>query len=67
VITYAWGEKSMAFQHCSKCGCATHYTSTESDGGELTAINIRMAPTSITDSIPVRDFDGAVTWKYVDE
>jgi hypothetical protein len=67
VITYAWGEKSITFHHCSKCGCATHYTTTESDSSELTAINIRMAPASITDSIPVRDFDGAVSWKYVDE
>jgi hypothetical protein len=67
MIIYSWGEKSIEFHHCGKCGCSTHYTATESKGSDLIAINIRMAPASVTSSIPVRHFDGAVTWKYVDE
>ena len=67
VIIYSWGEKSIEYHHCSKCGCSTHYTATESNGSDLIAINIRMAPATVTDSIPVRYFDGAVTWQYVDE
>jgi len=67
MIIYSWGEKSIEYHHCSKCGCSTHYTATEANGSDLVAINIRMATPAVTDSIPVRYFDGAVTWQYIDE
>lgn len=65
--TYSWGEKTITYHRCGECGCTTHYTATESDGSKLIAINCRMAPSSETSNIPIREFDGLVTWKYLDE
>jgi hypothetical protein len=65
--TYAWGEKTITYHRCGECGCTTHYTATEADGGELVAINCRMAPQAQIRDIPVREFDGLNSWKYRDE
>jgi hypothetical protein len=67
VKTYAWGEKTISYHRCDECGCTTHYTSIESDGSELVAINCRMAPLAEISDIPVREFDGLKTWRYLDE
>ncbi|MDH3389513.1 MAG: hypothetical protein OEN02_16605 [Gammaproteobacteria bacterium] len=40
---------------------------TESDGSELVAVNCRMAPAAQIGAIPVRRFDGLVSWRYLDE
>ena len=67
VSAYSWGKKSLEFYHCNICGCLTHYESTDkSDAGRI-AVNARMmSPTDIV-GIKVRTFDGADTWKYLDE
>ena len=65
--TYSWGKKTITYHRCDGCGCTTHYTATEKDGSELVAINCRMAPLSEISNIPIRDFDGLKTWKYLDE
>lgn len=65
--TYAWGEKTMLYHRCGECGCTTHYTATGDDGTETVAVNCRMAAPGDIDGIPVRDFDGLKTWRYLDE
>lgn len=64
---YAFGEKSITYHRCAECGCTTHYTAAAPDGRALVAINCRMAPLSDIKDIPVRQFDGLATWKYLDE
>ena len=64
---YSWGEKTITYHRCGACGCTTHYTAVADDGSELLAINCRMAQPSDIDSIPVREFDGRVGWRYLDE
>ena len=65
--SYSWGKKSIDFHHCTNCGCVTHYTSIRENGDRRTAINARMASPTDIDSIPVQRFDGAVSWKYLDD
>jgi hypothetical protein len=65
--TYLWGEKTITYHRCGECGCTTHYTATESDGSRRIAINCRMSPPSKISNILIREFDGLVTWKYLDE
>jgi hypothetical protein len=65
--TYSWGEKTMTYHRCEKCGCTTHYTTTEDDGNKLVAVNCRMAQTPDISKIPLREFDGLLTWEYIDE
>ena len=64
---YEWGEKTMSFHRCENCGCTTHYTRTEDDGNRLVAINTRMVSPAQMESISIRYFDGAVSWKYIEE
>ena len=64
---YSWGEKTITYHRCGTCGCTTHYTAVADDGGELLAVNCRMAPPPEIDGIPIREFDGRVRWRYLDE
>ncbi len=65
---YAWNGRTLTFFHCSTCGCLTHYESNERAEGERTiAVNARMFAAETIAGIRVRTFDGADTWKYVDE
>ncbi len=64
--TYEWGQKTMQFHRCNKCGCTTHYTSVEDNGYKQIAINTKMSEPDQIKSILIRDFDGADTWQYLD-
>ncbi len=57
----------MLFFHCARCGCVTHYETTEASGNNWVGINFRMMNASLITTIPVRYFDGATTYKYIDE
>ncbi len=63
---YSWGEKSIYFCHCNKCGCVTHYESSPEVENPKTVVNFRMAKSDFIESIKVRKFDGAITWKYIE-
>ncbi len=62
---YSWDKKEIDFHHCTHCGCTPHYISTTQDGKKRVAINARMAPIEQTENIPVRLFDGAKSWQYL--
>jgi len=38
---YAWGDETITFHHCPKCGCTTHWQSIVRTGGEM-AVNARL-------------------------
>jgi hypothetical protein len=66
--TYRWGDEMIDFHHCPQCGCVTHYTGT-GKGEEVMdrmAINTRMCSLADTKDIPIRHFDGADTWAFID-
>ena len=64
---YAWADENLYFCHCNKCGCVTHYETTEkTESSEIIALNFRMANPQAVQSITIRRFDGADTWKYLD-
>ena len=63
---YRWAEETMIFHRCRRCGCTTHYTAREADG-DLVALNGRMAELEAIGDIPLRDFDGRDSWRYLDE
>ena len=66
IETYQWATKKITFHACSKCACTTHYTGIRKDGSVKVGINTRMAEHELIKDIPVRLFDGANTWKYID-
>ena len=64
---YLWGDKCIEFYHCKTCGCTTHYESVEKNGDSRVAINTRMMTRDDTAGIPLRKFDGADTWEFLEE
>ncbi len=65
-IGYSWGDRELIFHSCPSCGCTTHYTAMDGDDSSGMAINTRMAPAEVCSTIPMRHFDGADTWKFLD-
>jgi len=63
---YVWGNKLRSYHSCSICGCTTHYTQKRDDDTNRVAINTRMANPELSKSIPIRYFDGAGSFKYID-
>ena len=63
---YSWGDRSIEFCHCTRCGCLTHYESIEKHDDSRFAVNARMLPPELQSGLTVRRFDGADTWAYLD-
>jgi len=61
--TYSWGDKDLLFHSCKTCGCITHWTGVK---GSRFAVNFRMADPEDIKDIPVRHFDGADSWEFLD-
>lgn len=60
---YLWGEKTIAYRFCQKCGCVTHYETLIAPA--KIAVNFRMAGNASLQGIPIRKFDGADSWQYI--
>lgn len=68
--TYIYGDKSLAFHRCARCGVVTywrgHGTSDPAHEGRL-AVNMNLVePVSAITDLPIRHFDGADTWRFLD-
>lgn len=67
VSAYTWNDREIEFYHCNRCGCMTHYESVEKADNSRIAVNTRMMPLSDVAAAPIRHFDGADTWKFLQE
>ena len=65
-LTYIWGDGLIAFHTCKTCGTTTHYSSVEEPETGRLAPNLRLADPDKISGIPLRHFDGADTWKFLD-
>ena len=62
---YIQGDRTLANQSCRRCGCTTHYVLTDPDETRM-KVNLAMADPAAIAHIPIRHFDGADTWAYLD-
>lgn len=62
---YIWGDKALRLCRCATCGCVTHWLPTSRTSNRM-GVNFRNFAPSEVASIPVRRFDGADTWKFLD-
>jgi hypothetical protein len=63
---YVWGDRMLAFHRCRTCGVTSHWQSL--DGAqERMGINARLMDGLDWPQVRVRPFDGADTWKFLDE
>jgi len=62
---YVWGDRSMRTLRCKTCGCITHWEPFEA-GADYFGINMRNFDPALVAKIPVRRFDGADTWSFIE-
>lgn len=67
VAAYLWGDRTIEFYHCNSCGCVTHYESVEKLPDSRISVNVRIMPPAEIAEVPVRKFDGADTWTFLQE
>lgn len=67
VVAYVWGDQVIEFYHCADCGCVTHYEGVDKTPEERLSINFRMFLPEVYSGVPIRLFDGAETWQFIDE
>ncbi len=65
-LAYSHDDRNLAFHSCRTCGCTTHWIGLSPDT-ETMAVNGRLIDPAEMSDIPVRRFDGAETWKFLDE
>lgn len=64
---YIHGDQTLAFHHCARCGCLTHWAAlAPEDGIWRVAVNMRMAEPDIVARLRIRHFDGADSFAYLD-
>ena len=66
VVRYIHGDKTLAFISCGNCGCTTHWESLDSTAAQKLKLNYATSDFAMPDDIPVRTFDGADSWTYLD-
>ena len=64
---YIWGDKTLRTIHCKICGCVTHWEPLQRTPGAKHGVNLETSYPELIASVRVRRFDGAVTWKFIDE
>ena len=63
---YIWGAKTIRTLLCSTCGCVTHWEALEARPNSRLGVNIRNFDLGHIEAVPIRRFDGARSWSYID-
>lgn len=64
---YVWGDKDIEFHRCKVCGCVTHWAPAPGKSQNRMGVNARLMAPAVLAKARVRPFDGADTWKFLDE
>lgn len=51
---------------CKRCGCVTHWDPLEAGARDRMGVNARNFEPKVIESVRIRRFDGASTWKFLD-
>lgn len=63
---YVWGKETLRTIRCTTCGCATHWEALTPQAGAEVGVNMNNFDQGLIQGTPVRIFDGANTWTYLD-
>ena len=64
---YRWQKETIEFCSCRHCGCTTHYVAVRKDPGGHFAVNGRAVEQGAFAAVPIRVFDGADTFRFLDD
>lgn len=63
---YVQGDRTLRTARCKTCGCVTHWEPLAPAPGARHGVNLRNFAPELVASVPVRRFDGADTWTFLD-
>ena len=64
---YVQGDKTLRTIRCRRCGCVTHWEPIVVEAGAKHGVHLGNFDPTLIASVKVRKFDGADTWKFLDE
>jgi len=64
--TYMWGDRMIEFHRCKICGCHSHWSAVDKSMDRM-GVNARLMEPNVLAAALVRKFDGADSWKYLNE
>lgn len=64
---YVWGDRTLRTVRCRHCGVVTHWEPLAPEPGARHGVNLRNFDAALVASVRVRRFDGADTWRFLDE
>lgn len=63
--SYAWGDKSLRFVRCARCGCIVNWERSSGREKGRVGVNARLFEPDLLGSPRIRRLDGAKTWRYL--
>jgi hypothetical protein len=62
---YIWGDGTIGFHFCPNCGCVAFWRAldTSAEGRRGIAVNLRLAEPDEVAQIPIRHFEGLVSFR----
>jgi hypothetical protein len=63
---YVWGDRTLRNIRCKTCGIVTHWEPLDPKPGARHGVNLRNFDPKLLESVPVRRFDGAETWTFLE-
>lgn len=64
--SYVWGDRMLRFVRCATCGCVMCWQDIRRTASSRTGVNARNFDPEVIAGMPIRRFDGAKTWRYLD-
>jgi len=58
---YVWGDRQLAFNRCTHCGCLVHHTALDSTPPRIRDVNVRMMSALDPASVRLQHTDNAHT------
>lgn len=63
---YIWGDRTLRTLRCKTCGVATHWEPLEPQPDSRHGVNLNNFDPALVATVPVRHFDGADSWTFLD-
>ena len=63
---YVWGDRTLKTIRCRTCGILTHWEPLDGVPGARHGVNLCNFDPALLAAVPVRRFDGADTWTFID-
>jgi ketosteroid isomerase-like protein len=67
LLAYEQGDRTLRTMRCAHCGTVTHWEPVNPQPGARHGVHLGNFDPALIASIPARQFDGAVTWRFFDD